>query len=99
MLLQQLQVIERAAELEVRLVDGNETGARTADRGDGLCGHVLARTPWSGDEAFRLLADRGLVVRTFAHDPLLADCIRACVALPDDDARLVAVLGELLAAS
>jgi imidazoleglycerol-phosphate dehydratase len=57
---------------------------------------VLARTPWDGDEAFRLLSERGLIVRTFAHEPLLADCIRACVAHPADDDLLLAGLAELL---
>ncbi len=57
---------------------------------------VLARTPWHGDDAFAKLAARGLVVRTFGHEPLLADCIRACVSVPADDDKLLAGLAELL---
>ncbi len=57
---------------------------------------VLARTPWQGDDAFEKLAARGLVVRTFGHEPLLADCIRACVSVPADNDRLLAALAELL---
>ncbi len=57
---------------------------------------VLARTPWQGDEAFAQLAGRGLVVRTFGHEPLLADCIRACVSVPADNDRLLAGLAEML---
>jgi histidinol-phosphate aminotransferase len=57
---------------------------------------VLARTPWTGDAAFAALAAKGLVVRTFGHEPLLADCIRACVSVPSDDDRLLQGLAELL---
>lgn len=57
---------------------------------------VCARTPWSGDELFAQLASRGLIVRTFGHEPLLADAFRACVAVPGDDDKLLAALAELL---
>jgi imidazoleglycerol-phosphate dehydratase len=57
---------------------------------------VCARTPWSGDELFGKLAKRGLIVRTFAHEPLLADAFRACVAVPADDDKLLAALADLL---
>ena len=57
---------------------------------------VLARTPWQGDDAFAQLAARGLVVRTFGHEPLLADCIRACVSVPADNDKLLAGLAEML---
>lgn len=57
---------------------------------------VLARTPWQGDDAFAQLAARGLVVRTFGHEPLLADCIRACVSVPAENDLLLAALADML---
>jgi histidinol-phosphate aminotransferase len=57
---------------------------------------VCARTPWSGDELFSKLASRGLIVRTFGHEPLLADAFRACVAVPADNDKLLAALADLL---
>ena len=57
---------------------------------------VCARTPWSGDELFGKLASRGLIVRTFGHEPLLADAFRACVAVPADNDKLLAALADLL---
>ena len=57
---------------------------------------VLARTPWNGQETFDRLAPRGLVVRTFGHEPLLADAFRACVATPAENDRLLAALAELV---
>ena len=57
---------------------------------------VLARTPWSGDDLFEKLASQGLVVRTFGHEPLLADAFRACVAVPADNDTLLAALANLL---
>ena len=57
---------------------------------------VCARTPWPGAELFARLAARGLVVRTFGHEPLLADAFRACVATPAQDDLLLAALAELL---
>ena len=43
----------------------------------GAGNYVTFRTPWSGEEAFAGLAARGLVVRSFGHEPLLAGVIRA----------------------
>lgn len=57
---------------------------------------VCAYTPWTGDELFASLAKRGLVVRTFGHEPLLANAFRACVASPAEDDRLLAALAEML---
>ena len=57
---------------------------------------VLARTPWQGDDAFAQLASRGLVVRTFGHEPLLADCIRACVSVPAENDLLLDALADML---
>ncbi len=46
-------------------------------------------------DAFERLAERGLVVRTFAHEPLLAGYFRATVSNPDANDRLCAALAEL----
>ncbi len=57
---------------------------------------VCARTPMGGAETFEKLSAQGLVVRTFAHEPLLADAFRACVATPVENDRLLHALAELL---
>lgn len=57
---------------------------------------VCARTPWSGADLFEKLAARGLIVRTFGHEPLLADAFRACVSVPADNDKLLAALADLL---
>ena len=54
---------------------------------------VLGRLPTP--DAFERLAERGLVVRTFAHEPLLAGYFRATVSNPDANDRLCAALAEL----
>ncbi|HEY1480671.1 MAG TPA: aminotransferase class I/II-fold pyridoxal phosphate-dependent enzyme [Gaiellales bacterium] len=55
--------------------------------------YLLARLPTP--DAFERLAERRLVVRTFAHEPLLAGHFRATVAAPDANDRLIAALAEL----
>jgi imidazoleglycerol phosphate dehydratase HisB len=62
----------------------------------GAGNYVTFRTPWSGEEAFARLAARGLVVRSFGHEPLLAGVIRASVATPPENDRLVAGLAAML---
>jgi hypothetical protein len=57
---------------------------------------VTVRTPWPSADAFASLAARGLVVRTFAHEPLLEGVIRVSVATPDEDDRLLAAIADLL---
>ncbi|HEY3612678.1 MAG TPA: aminotransferase class I/II-fold pyridoxal phosphate-dependent enzyme, partial [Gaiellales bacterium] len=54
---------------------------------------VLGRMPVP--DAFERLAERRLVVRTFAHEPLLAGWFRATVSTPDADDRLIEALAEL----
>jgi histidinol-phosphate aminotransferase len=54
---------------------------------------VLGRLPTP--DTFARLAERGLVVRTFAHEPLLAGYFRATVSHPDANDRLCAALAEL----
>ena len=54
---------------------------------------VLAHAPVS--DTFEQLAARGMVVRTFGHEPLLAPYLRITVAHRDANDRLVAALAEL----
>ena len=57
---------------------------------------VTFRLPLDSDEAFRRLGERGCVMRTFGHEPLLAGVIRATVQTPPETDRLLAALAELL---
>ncbi len=57
---------------------------------------VTVRTPWPSPEIFGELAGRRLVVRTFAHEPLLDGVLRVSVATPEEDDALLAALAELL---
>jgi histidinol-phosphate aminotransferase len=74
-----------------RLADGiRAAGVRV----DAVAGnYLLGRMPTP--DTFERLASQGLVVRTFAHEPLLAGHFRATVANPDANDRLVAALAEL----
>ena len=54
---------------------------------------VLARAPVP--DVFTRLAERGCVVRTFAHEPLLADCFRVTVSHRAANGRLLRALAEL----
>ena len=54
---------------------------------------ILARAPVP--DLFEQLAARRCVVRTFAHEPLLADCFRVTVSHRDANARLLRALAEL----
>ncbi len=54
---------------------------------------VLARSPVP--DVFAQLVERGCAVRTFAHEPLLADCFRVTVSHRAANARLLAALAEL----
>ena len=57
---------------------------------------VTFRLPLDSGEAFRLLGERGCVMRTFGHEPLLAGVIRATVQTPPESDRLLAALAEIL---
>jgi len=58
---------------------------------------VLARLP-DAPAAFEGLKARGILVRNLhGADPLLANCLRFTVGTPDENARLVAALTEILA--
>ena len=68
-----------------RLAEGIRGGRR---RDLAVAGNfVLGRLPTP--DAFERLAERGLVVRTFAHEPLLAGYFRATVSNPDANDRLL----------
>jgi imidazoleglycerol-phosphate dehydratase len=58
---------------------------------------ILARSPVP--DVFEQLAARRCVVRTFAHEPLLADCFRVTVSHPDANARLLRALAEIAGGS
>jgi histidinol-phosphate aminotransferase len=74
-----------------RLAEGMRAGGVTVDAVAG--NYVLARMPTA--DTFERLAERGLVVRTFVHEPLLAGYLRATVSNPDANDRLIAALAEL----
>ncbi len=59
---------------------------------------VTFRTPVASDEAWQRLAEAGLVVRTFGHEPLLAGVIRATVQTPPESDLLVAGVAALCGA-
>ncbi len=58
----------------------------------------LIRTARPGDEVFRSLVERGILVRNFSRTPSLADCLRVTVGTPEENdaflAALIGVLGE-----
>jgi histidinol-phosphate aminotransferase len=54
---------------------------------------VLARSPVA--DIFSRLVERGCAVRTFAHEPLLADCFRVTVSHRAANERLLGALAEL----
>ena len=60
---------------------------------------VTFRPPLDSDEAFRRLGERGCVVRTFGHEPLLAGVIRATVQTPPRTTACWSALAELLGAT
>jgi histidinol-phosphate aminotransferase len=84
------RVVRTLAERD-RLAQGLRDAGIVLDAVSG--NYVLGRMPTS--DTFERLAERGLVVRTFAHEPLLAGRFRATVSNPDANDRLVAALAEL----
>jgi histidinol-phosphate aminotransferase len=78
-----------------RLAENLRTAGVTVDAIAG--NYVLGRLPTT--DTFERLAARGLVVRTFAHEPLLQRHFRATVSNPDANDRLVAALAELAGGS
>jgi histidinol-phosphate aminotransferase len=73
-------------------------GVRAAGVGvDAVAGnYLLARMPTP--DTFERLAEQGLVVRTFPHEPLLAGYFRATVSNPAANDRLIAALARLAGA-
>jgi histidinol-phosphate aminotransferase len=57
---------------------------------------VTFRLSLDSDEAFRLLGDRGCVMRTFGHEPVLQGVVRATVQTPPETDRLIEALAEVL---
>ena len=53
---------------------------------------VTFRLPLDSDEGFRLLGERGCVIRTFGHEPILQGVIRATVQTPPETDRLIDAL-------
>jgi histidinol-phosphate aminotransferase len=74
-----------------RLAENMRAAGVTVDAVAG--NYVLARMP--APDTFERLAARSLVVRTFAHEPLLREYLRVTVSNPAANDRLVAALAEI----
>jgi histidinol-phosphate aminotransferase len=74
-----------------RLAEGVRRAGVTVDAVAG--NYLLAQLP--APDTFERLAARRLVVRTFAHEPLLADRFRVTVSDPDANDRLCTALAEI----
>ena len=56
----------------------------------------LIRTARLGDEVFRGLLERGILVRNFSHAPYLANCLRVTVGTPEENDAFLAALPDVL---
>jgi histidinol-phosphate aminotransferase len=56
----------------------------------------LVRTSRSGDEVFRGLLERGILVRNFSHAPYLTNCLRVTIGTPEENDTLLAALSRVL---
>ena len=56
----------------------------------------LMRTAQPGDEVYRGLVKRGVLVRNFSHAPYLANCLRVTVGTPKDNDAFLAALSDVL---
>jgi imidazoleglycerol-phosphate dehydratase len=83
--------VARTLDERDRLAEGLRAAGVTIDAVAG--NYVLGRLPTP--DTFERLAERGLVVRTFAHEPLLAGHFRATVSNPDANDRLIAALAGI----
>jgi histidinol-phosphate aminotransferase len=91
---QETEMLERVARTLAerdRLAEGLRAAGVTVDAVAG--NYVLGRLPTP--DTFERLSERGLVVRTFAHEPLLARHFRATVSNPDANDRLITALAGL----
>ena len=59
--------------------------------------YILIRLP-GADVVWKQLYDRGVLVRDFSHAPLLENCLRISVGLPEENDTFFAALQEILAA-
>lgn len=59
--------------------------------------YILVRLPKAG-EVWQQLYDRGILVRDFSSAPLLENCLRISVGLPEENEALLAALADILAA-
>jgi histidinol-phosphate aminotransferase len=56
----------------------------------------LMRTARPGDQVFRGLLERGILVRNFSHAPYLANCLRVTVGTPGENDAFLAALTDVL---
>jgi histidinol-phosphate aminotransferase len=56
----------------------------------------LIRTDRPGDEVFRGLCERGILVRNFSGAPYLANCLRVTVGTPEENNTFLSALGAVL---
>jgi histidinol-phosphate aminotransferase len=56
----------------------------------------LIRTARSGDEVFRGLLQRGILVRNLSHAPYLANCLRVTIGTREENDTLLAALSDVL---
>lgn len=56
----------------------------------------LMRTARSGDDVFRGLLERGILVRNFSRAPSLANCLRVTVGTPEENDAFLAALPDVL---
>ena len=58
---------------------------------------VLITVPQARELWGRLFEEHSVLVRNVSGDPLLPDCLRITVGSPEENDRLLAALGQLLA--
>ncbi len=56
----------------------------------------LIRTDRAGDEIFRGLCERGILVRNFSRAPQLANCLRVTVGTPEENDAFLSALSAIL---
>lgn len=57
--------------------------------------YILVRLPKAG-KVWEQLYERGILVRDFSSSPLLENCLRISVGLPEENRKLIAALKEIL---
>ena len=56
---------------------------------------VLIRTARPGDEVYRGLFERGILVRNFSRTPSLADCLRVTIGTPEENEAFLSALSAV----